>query len=275
VGVKAALAALALVLALPGVGATGVDYLQGRQAPGGGFAEPGGAPTAGLTAWAALGLRAAGASPGAAAARYLVAHEAELASATDLSLGILGERAAGADPSRLVARLRALERPSGAFGPSVNGTIWAAIALRGAGAPVPIATRRYLLARQSSSGGWSWARGVAPDPNDTAAAIEALRALGVRGKPIARGLRFLRRFQRPGGGFGLTRGGDPDSESTAWAIQAFVAAGVRPPPSAFAFLRRMRRPDGSYRHSARYVTTPVWVTAQVLPALARKAFPLG
>jgi hypothetical protein len=36
----------------------------------------------------------------------------------------------------------------------------------------------------------------------------------------------------------------------------------------------MRRPDGSYRYSARYVTTPLWVTAQVLPALAREPFPL-
>ena len=37
----------------------------------------------------------------------------------------------------------------------------------------------------------------------------------------------------------------------------------------------MRRPDGSYRYNARYVTTPLWVTAQVLPALARKPFPLS
>jgi len=37
----------------------------------------------------------------------------------------------------------------------------------------------------------------------------------------------------------------------------------------------LRRPDGSFRYSKRYVTTPVWVTAQVLPALARKPFPLS
>jgi Prenyltransferase and squalene oxidase repeat len=273
VGVKAAAAALALLVALPG--ASGVGYLQSRQAPSGGFAEPGAAATPGLTAWAALGLRAAGASPNAAAARYLVASEGRLASATDLALGVLGEQAAGADPSRLVARLQALERPSGLVGSVTNGTIWAAIALRSAGAPVPPATRRYLLARQSASGGWAWTRGAQPDSNDTAAAIQALRALGVRGRPIARGLRFLRRLQRTDGGFELTRGSGSDSQSTAWAIQAFVAAGAAPPRRAFAYLARMRRPDGSYRFSARYVTTPVWVTAQVLPALARKAFPLG
>jgi hypothetical protein len=46
------------------------------------------------------------------------------------------------------------------------------------------------------------------------------------------------------------------------------------PKGAFGYLHRMRRNDGSYRYSARYLTTPVWVTAQVLPALARRAFPL-
>jgi hypothetical protein len=32
--------------------------------------------------------------------------------------------------------------------------------------------------------------------------------------------------------------------------------------------------DGSYRYSTHYAATPVWVTAQVLPALARRFFPL-
>jgi hypothetical protein len=56
-------------------------------------------------------------------------------------------------------------------------------------------------------------------------------------------------------------------------VQAFLAAGRPVPRGALAYLRRLQRPDGSYRYSRRYVTTPVWVTAQVLPALARKPFP--
>ncbi len=76
------------------------------------------------------------------------------------------------------------------------------------------------------------------------------------------------------GGFSLVRGRASDSQSTAWAIQALIASGRKPPRSAYRFLRRMRRPNGSYRYSARYVTTPVFVTAQVLPALKRKPFPL-
>ena len=56
-----------------------------------------------------------------------MAGEDELRSATDLALGVLGEQAAGADPSRLVTRLRALERPSGLIGSALNGTIWATL----------------------------------------------------------------------------------------------------------------------------------------------------
>jgi hypothetical protein len=53
-----------------------------------------------------------------------------------------------------------------------------------------------------------------------------------------------------------------------------VAAGRKPPRSAFAYVARLKRADGSYRYSAAYSTTPVWVTAQVLAALAKKPFPL-
>jgi hypothetical protein len=92
---------------------------------------------------------------------------------------------------------------------------------------------------------------------------------------ITRGLAYLRRLQARDGGFGLVKGRAPDAQSTAWAIQAFVAAGRPPGKRAFAYLAKLRRADGSYRYSKRYAVTPVWVTSQVLPALARKAFPLG
>jgi hypothetical protein len=98
--------------------------------------------------------------------------------------------------------------------------------------------------------------------------------VGVTRKPIIRGLSYLRKLQGKDGGFALVRGRASDSQSTAWAIQAFVAAGSKAPAGAFRFLAGMRRLDGSYRYSKRYSVTPVWVTSQVLPALARKPFPL-
>ena len=266
-GLKLVVAAAAVALASPAA------YLQSRQLPSGGFAEQGRSASPQLTAWVVLGLRATGAAV-PRAHEYLNAHEGELASTTDLELVVAAEAVTGGASPDLVARLHAAERPNGAIGPLLNSTIWGVLALRQAGEPVPSRTARYLLARQSHSGGWAWSPGIATDSNDTAAAVEALVALQVRGAPIRRALAYLRRRQNPDGGFELEPGRDSDAQSTAWAIQAFLAAGREPGARAFAYLRRLRRNDGSFRYSARYAATAVWVTAQVLPALARKPFPL-
>ncbi len=241
-------------------------FLQSHQGADGGFAEAGGTAYPQLTAWAALGLRASGADTGKAL-EYLQAHEKELTKPTDVALVALAEGALGADASALLARLPA--KPA-----QVNEAIWSIVALRQSGRPAPKAHLTYLLHAQSRNGGFAWFRGGAPDSNDTAAAIEALRAAGVRGKPITRALAYLRAQQNKDGGFRLATGRDSDAQSTAFAVQAFVAAGVKPPPAALIYLSRLVRDDGSYRYSRAYAVTPVWVTAQVLPALVRKPFPL-
>jgi hypothetical protein len=269
-------AACALVLAAPAFAGAideGVRYLQSRQQPGGGFAEPGRPADPGLTAWAVLGLRAAGrASQGAA--EYLAGKP--YPAATDLELRILALAALGRDVDGLARELEGLRRASGAIGPTVNSTAWGILALRAAGRPAGKSSVRYLLRSQHSSGGWSWRRGGAPDSNDTAAVIQALRAAGVASgaKAIRRGVAYLRRLQNADGGFELTRGRGSDAPSTAWAIQALLAAGRQPGAKSFAYLRGLQRGDGSFRYSAAYATTPVWTTAQVLAALARRPFPL-
>jgi hypothetical protein len=275
VGLKLAVLAAAL-LAATSV-SRGVDFLQTRQGADGSFAEPGRPGDPQLTAWVTLGLSAAGTAPQAKrlTVKYLVAHEPELTSATDLSLVALAEEALGQNVDRPLARLRSLERPDGSVGGLVNGTAWSVLAFRGNGAPVHRATIRWLLSRQTRAGGWSWSARGAADSNDTAAVVQALRSANVSGRPIRRALRFLLRFRNRDGGFELTPGRGSDAQSTAWAVQAFLAAGKPPPRRALAYLRRLQRPDGSFRYSARYATTPVWVTAQVLPALARKQFPLS
>jgi hypothetical protein len=256
VGVKL----LALLGTAVTLAATPAAYVQGQQREDGSFGD------AQLTAWATLGLVAAGKDPGRAA-EFLAAQRP--AGATDAALVAMARAAAGDAPADLIPGLRA-HRP----GRLVNATIWTVLALRQAGEPVPKAHVTALLKAQRPNGGWPWLRGGAPDTNDTAAAIQALRAAGVRGKPIERGAAFLRRHQNRDGGFELSQGRGSDTQSTAWAIQALLAAGKQPGAAAYRYLARMRRPDGSYRYSARYVTTPLWVTAQVLPALSRKSFPL-
>jgi len=262
VGLKALL--LALVVAV-----SPASYVASRQQADGGFAERGARSAPELTAWAVLGLVAAG-KPPAGAASYLISKPT--GDTTDVALRALALLALGADAGAMLDRLT--PRVDGRIGTLVNSTIWGVLALRAASRPVPTACVRFLLRQQRRSGGWSWYQRGAPDSNDTAAAIQALRAVGVRGKPLTRGLAYLRRLQGKDGGFALVRGRASDSQSTAWAIQAFISAGKKPPAAAFRFLARMRRADGSYRYSARYVVTPVWVTAQVLPALAGKPFPL-
>jgi hypothetical protein len=255
------------------VAATPGGFLLAHQSADGAFAEPGGSAGPLLTAWAALGLRAAGEETGEALT-YLAAHEDGLAEITDVELVATAESALGRRPTALLARIRRAQRADGRIGPNVNSTVWGILALRQAGERAPRAAVRFVLRQQARSGGWAWYLHGQPDSNDTAAAIQALRSAGVSGAPVRRGLAYLLRLRNRDGGFELTPRRGSDAQSTAWAIQAFVAARKPVPKGAFHYLTSLRRPDGSYRYSKRYVTTPVWVTAQVLPALHRRPFPL-
>lgn len=254
----------------------GASYLLTRQQSGGGFAEPGSSSSAGLTSWVVLGLKAAGRSPAdtPGAADYLSG--ATQTQATDLELRLLALDALAQDTSDLASAIERLEQPSGRIGPALNSTYWGVLALAAAGHRPAKATLRYILRAQRKSGGWSWSPRAAADADDTAVAIQALRAAGqgARSARIKRGLRFLRRCQNKDGGFAVSPATDSNAQSTAWAIQALLAARKEPGKAAFRYLKKLQRSDGSYRYNRRYVTTPVWVTAQVLCALSRKPFPL-
>jgi hypothetical protein len=273
----ALVAVLVAVLAGAAAGAAGpvagsAAFLSGRQSTNGGFAEQGRTPDGPLTAWAALGLVAADGSPTARsrALDFLRVDTAEISSEADLALRVVALAALGDTVAdSLVARLRR-HKPD----VLVNTTMWTVLALRAVGEEPPQEFIQAILAAQAKGGGFAWSRGGLPDSNDTAAAIQALRAAGVGGAPIRRAVVALRTFQNRDGGFALTKGRESDAQSTAWAIQALLSAGESPGKAPFRFLSRLRRADGSYRYSARYGSTPVWVTAQVLPALAGRPFPL-
>jgi hypothetical protein len=165
-----AVAACALATSSP------AGFVASHQQPDGGFAEPRGQSDPSLTAWSVLGLAAAGEQPSGSAADYLAARPTS--GATNLALRILALRALRRDTTTEVARLEALRRPNGRIGPLVNSTIWGVLALRAAGRPAA-PSARYLLRAQHGSGGWAWYPRGAPDSNDTAAAVQALRAAGV------------------------------------------------------------------------------------------------
>jgi len=264
------------VLAGAAAGATGpatgsAAFLTSRQSASGGFAEQGRAADGPLTAWAALGLVAAGGFPAerVRALEFLRTRTADVSTDADLALRVVALAALGETIDEgVLARLRR-HRPD----VLVNATIWTVLALRAAGEQPPQALVRAIIDAQAKGGGFPWSRGGAPDSNDTAAAIQALRSAGVGGTPIRRAVTALQAFRSRDGGYSLTKGREPDAQSTAWAIQALISAGEKPGKSPFRYLSRLRRGDGSYRYSLRYGSTPVWVTAQVVPALAGRPFP--
>jgi hypothetical protein len=262
-GVKVAVLAVASVL----------SFVQGRVQPDGGYAEPSSQSTVALTATAVLALRAAGAQTSAATRTYLLAHESGLTS-TELELVVMAEAVTGGASDAALGSLRGLVHPSGTIGEALNSTYWGVLALRQANQPIAGAVVSTMLRAQASTGGFPWIRGVRADTDDTSAAVQALVAAGVRGKPVTRGITFIRARETTDGGFALQAGGRSNAQSTAWAIQAFVAAGAKPPAAAFRYLKQLQRADGSVRYSKQYATTPLWVSAQALPALMRRSFPL-
>ncbi len=282
---RAALVAAALLLLTPAtalsapaeLGRAGA-YLAGSLDRRGCAAEPGGAPSANLTAWAAIGLVAAGRSA-ARAADCIAGRTAELRSATDIELAILALVAAGRNPRSVGGRdlSAALDRQlrRGRIGRTPASNQFGILALRALGRPIPAAVRATLMRDQSRDGSWPVAPGGEGDSNLTASGIAAAVAAGVRASDprIRRAVRALARFRSASGGYALTAGARPDAQSTAWVLQGLAAAGRRD-RAAEAHLRRLARADGSIAYQRGVTITPVWVTAQAAIGLARRPFPL-
>ena len=277
-----------------------LDYLAGAQNPDGGFGATPGQPSSELyTAWAAIGIAATGRSPlsvshdGHTALDALKAEAASLSGAGDLERTILALHACGASVHTLpggdpVKRLLGYRAGDGSFGHLANLTAFAILALRAAGdgphSATVSAAARWLSRQQDGDGGFGFAtKGAGSDVDDTAAAMQALAAAGLRGRPaMARGVAFLRRAQDLDGGYPQQQGGTSNAQSTAWAVQALIAAGRDPAKvthagsrSPLAYLESLVGPDGSVRYSRTGTQTPVWVTAQALTALAEKPFPIA
>lgn len=280
--------AVSLAAAPAAFAADGIHYLLSRQTASGGFAEAGtGAPGVVLTEWTVMGLRAAGEpagsvhrSGGRTTTAYLAAHAASWSNAYDLARGILAVVAAGHNPSsfsgrNLVAALRARAGAHGGIGPAANSTYWGVLALRAAGSSVPASTLSYIRARQHRNGGYAWSPSAAPDSNDTAAAVLALHAAGAScgGRAIAHAYGYLGAAQTAAHGYALIPGGAADTQSTSWAMQARHACGLRNRRSR-AWLLARQLPSGAFNYQPGTTITPAFVTAQVLPAVHGKWYPI-
>ncbi len=270
--------------------AKAVRYLERVQNRDGGYAGfKGGRSSQLFTGWSALGVASAGVNPQDASTggHSIVAYLRRAGSLSDtgeLERTILVLRASGLSPRgfvgrNLVSELSRRRSGDGSWKGNVAYTAFGILAQRagGLGSGYVARSAGYLARAQNADGGFGFVPSASSDSDDTGAALQALAAAGGRGTTTRKAVAYLRAVQNRDGGFGQSKGRTSNAQSTAWAVQGLVAAGVRPESvgaNPLRYLTRLQRPDGHVRYSASSDQTPVWVTAQALTALTKKAFPL-
>ena len=271
-----------------------VDYLKGRQLSDGGFAEPGRSSSEQLTTWAVCGLASVGQDVGSwrkggkSPLDFLAAGASKLSKLTDIEKECLAVCCAGGNPRAfggrdLAAEIRSRLAADGHIGELVNEHCWGIIALKAAGEAVPESSRAWLAARQNLDGGFGYGAGTGSDPDSTGAALQALVAAGEdpAGSAVKRAISYLHFCQAPDAGF--TYNADQSNvASTAWAVQGIVAAGQDPAgpdwtrsgKTPLDYLASTQQSDGHFRYMKSSDANAAWMTAEVLPAISRKAYPL-
>jgi energy-coupling factor transport system substrate-specific component len=265
-----------------------VRWLARAQNRDGGFpSDPGGGSSIAITNWAMLGLEAAGHNPldvregGHTAVAYLRHEAARINSTGDLARTVLALVGAGLEPRHfagrnLLAELRGRRRRNGSFEGWPNMTAYSVLALRAGGAPAGMRrSLEWLRRAQNRDGGWGVVHGSPSDADTTGAVLQVIR----HSRAARRALGYLRHAQRGNGGFSIGGFGPVNTQSTAWAVQGMLAAGRDPARfgrhSSLAYLTAHQSRDGHFRYSGRSDQTPVWVTGQVLVAVALDPLPLA
>ena len=277
-----------------------LSFLISAQNANGGFGAARGQSSEELyTAWAAMGLAAAGRDPayvgrgGHTVLDALRAEASTLDGPGDDERTILALHACGVSSFRvggrnLLSELMRSRESNASFAGQVNLTAFAILALRAAGhsasfAPIRLAAG-WIEHQQGADGGYGFgAGGSSSDVDDTGAVLQALAAAGARDRSaVQAGASYLLRAQNRDGGFPEQPGGESNAQSSAWAIQGLIAAGRRPSSvrregsrSPVAYLESMLTASGSIQYSRTSAQTPVWVTAQALVALAGRTFPVA
>ncbi|HEY3959333.1 MAG TPA: prenyltransferase/squalene oxidase repeat-containing protein [Solirubrobacteraceae bacterium] len=277
-----------------------LSYLASAQNGNGGFGATHGQGSSELyTAWAAMGLAAAGRDPasvrrdGRAVLDSLRGEVSTLQGVGDEERTILAAHACGvsaysfAGHDLVAEMLRARER-NDSFDNQVNLTAFAIFALRAVGHSAGYGAIReaagWIERQQNGDGGFAFGtRGSPSDIDDTATVLQALVDAGAHNaRVLDAATGYLIRSQNLDGGFPQQYGGESNAQSTAWAVQGLIAAGRNPASvrrrgsrSPVGYLEGLLAPDGSIRYSHTSSQTPVWVTAEALISLAGKTFPVG
>ena len=310
--------ALALAARPPSV-TRGLDYLHSQQVlTTGGYGSPG------TTGWVILGAVANGERMGSSAWTHggknpisaLQATNHETAATASLnppqyySLMIMSYMAGGREdyvyaagtPSvDLLSKLYSYQdiapgsATEGSFSPSsstrtfkaVRTTCWAILAINSLAIDNEsfAAAGAWLRTQPNADGGFGLSPGSRSDTEDTALAIQALRAGGTSAgsTPVQDALAYLDSVQRSDGGFPdqTTSSRRLDAEATAFAIQAIDAAGENPAAGRWrtssgktplSALRSLQVKRGAYAARPGTLITPAPVTGHAIVALAGQNF---
>jgi hypothetical protein len=166
---------------------------------------------------------------------------------------------------------------------AVNDDIFGVLALISAGDSADQTTIsnsvNFIITNQNVDGGWSYAVGSGSDNNDTAVAVQALKAAKNAGftntgldDAINTGSDYLKSNQNQDGGWGYAGTGNSDGASTAWAIQALIGEDSHV-SSGLAFLAGLQEQSGGVQYQAGF-GADTFTSGYALSAFSQKAFPV-
>lgn len=206
---------------------------------------------------------------------------------------VLAAIAAGKDPrsfggQNLIEVIgKSLDAATGRYGTQTTDHAYALLALAAAGEAVPSSAVDATAALQLPDGGWSYdgAAATGSDTNTTALVIQALKAAKAGDAQIAKAVDYLKSQQNADGGFPYSQtsqyGNASDANSTAVTIQGLLAAGIDPRSlikggnDPLAALMTFQNASGAFRYQQTAPDDNDLATAQAIPALLLKTFPLA
>jgi len=209
--------------------------------------------------------------------------------ATDLEKFILAATSCGEDPHVFggrdyVALLLGLQSNDQMGDPLLlTDDFWGVAALASVGLEASTTVQnsiQYILSHQNSDGGWSGSVASGSDPDNTAAALFSLFAADFPlSGPIVAARDYLHTVQQFDGGFGKPF---TNVASTAWVVSAINALGEDPSSSnwtrngtsAVGYILALQDPDGAFRYTSGWRSSPEWMTAYALVALSGKWYPV-
>jgi hypothetical protein len=163
----------------------------------------------------------------------------------------------------------------------INAHIWASLALRSAGVKIADvnAARNWLISKQNRDGGFSFGVGLDSDLDDTAAAIQALLAIG--SLPSDPEIKKARAYMQQVLKGALSAPNGVNSANLAWTLQAVTALRESPEGAAWraegktiaSRLLALQHLDGSFAWKEGAVSNPVLVTSYAVMALSGRFFP--